>query len=136
MSNMNIEQLRAAYALSSVKAGIKEFINKEGKENIDKWLSRANELPAMIQMNGIGATVDFYQMKGTGAHESLLKILTGWLCGTDDIYRYTNLMDAIVNGDMHTYRAAQAEAQALLVWVKKFSKIYCTDTETTEAGQS
>lgn len=131
MAQMNIEQQRAAYALAQVKKGV-EGLDKDARK---EWLSRANELPAMIQMNGIGATVAFYQMKATDAHKGLLKILSGWLCDKSGIYQEPDLIHAIVNGDMHTYRAAQAEAQAMLVWVKKFSKIHCReDYEPRQEG--
>lgn len=128
MTHTNIEQQRAAYALKYVKAKTQNLNDDDRRE----WRSRANELPAMIQMNGIGATVAFYASKESSTHQKLLTILTGWLCdGEKGIYPgEISLIDALINSDMHTYRTAQAEAQAFLAWVKKFSKVYCREEKS------
>lgn len=133
----NIDQQRATHALKTVRETVCErssktpehWICKLSKDESSEWKSRANELPAMIQMNGLGATVAFYYSKGkTSTHRKLLDTtLKPWLCeGNQALYpNADNLMEAIINSDMHTYQIAQAEAQAYLRWVKKFSKIYC-----------
>ncbi|SUO97044.1 type III-B CRISPR module-associated protein Cmr5 [Suttonella ornithocola] len=128
----NIDQQRATHALQSVKEGVRKLAPAER----DEWKSRANELPAMIQMNGLGSTVAFYYSKGKASvHRKLLNTtLKPWLCQDDQsLYpNADNLMEAIINSDMHTYQIAQAEAQAYLRWVKKFSKIYCEKEKTGE----
>ncbi|MDP8079322.1 type III-B CRISPR module-associated protein Cmr5 [Phocoenobacter skyensis] len=127
MPIQTIEQERAKYALEKVQA-----VNPR---DFDEWKARANEMPAMIQMNGLGQTVAFYLSKG-GVHKQMYEILSDWLCkektNPNVEWKYANieiyekkLIDGITQGDMKTYRVAQAEAQALLIWVKKFSKAYC-----------
>lgn len=120
MAIQSIEQRRAKYALEKVTA-----ITNDKSE----WLSRANEMPAMIQMNGLGQTVAFYLSKG-GVHQKMYDLLSEWLCQKIQILPANqNLIHGITHCDIKTYRAAQAEAQALLIWVKKFSKAHCKDTE-------
>lgn len=125
MSIQSIEQLRAQYALEKITA----LPVAEHKE----WLSRANEMPAMIQMNGLGQTVAFYLSKG-GTHKKMYDLLSKWLCDNQNaklsIYKnHPDLMQGIAKGDLQSYRAAQAEAQALLIWVKKLSKAFCKGEE-------
>ncbi|MBS9781368.1 MAG: type III-B CRISPR module-associated protein Cmr5 [Gammaproteobacteria bacterium] len=116
MSIQSIEQQRAKYALKKVQA-----VNPM---DYDEWKARANEIPAMIQMNGLGQTVAFYLSKGS-VHKQMYDLLSEWLCKEMKIYPDMGLMNGITTQDMSTYRIAQAEAQALLIWVKKFSKAYC-----------
>ncbi len=118
MATQTIEQQRAKYALEKVQA-VNPVLH-------DKFKTRANEMPAMIQMSGLGQTVAFYLSKGEkDGHQPMYDLLSEWLCSKMAIYPNANLMDGITQGDMKTYRVAQAEAQALLIWVKKFSKAYC-----------
>lgn len=117
-----IEQKRAAYALKKVQ--------QVSKKEQSEWKTRANEMPAMIQMNGLGQAAAFYLSK-SGVHKKIYDLLSDWLCNNADknlnIYNTNNLIEGITKGDMETYRAAQAEAQALLTWLKKFSNAYCAD---------
>lgn len=119
MTIQSIEQQRAKYALKKVQA--------VSPTDYQEWLSRANEMPAMIQMNGLGQTVAFYLSKG-GVHKKMYDLLSHWLCMEIKTLPSDNdLINGITQCDMHTYRKAQAEAQALLIWVKKFSKAYCKE---------
>ncbi|WP_071058843.1 type III-B CRISPR module-associated protein Cmr5 [Pelistega sp. MC2] len=120
MSIQTIEQKRAAFALK--KLNTYQFTAEEKKE----WLSRANEIPAMIQMNGIGQTLAFYIQKG-GTHKKVYELLSEWLCNNDHgVYPKDghDLMYHLVTGTRHQYQVAQAETQALLKWVKKFSRAF------------
>lgn len=124
MAIQSIEQRRAKYALEKVAA-----MTDDQSNNKSEWLSRANEMPAMIQMNGLGQTVAFYLSKG-GVHQKMYDLLSEWLCQKIQILPADqNFIHGITHCDIKTYRAAQAEAQALLIWVKKFSKAHCKDTE-------
>ncbi len=119
MSIQTIEQQRAKYALDKVQ--------KVEKNDHSEWLSRANEMPAMVQMNGLGQTAAFYLSKG-GVHKKMYDLLSTWLCHDIKVLPSNNdLINGITQCDMQTYRIAQAEAQALLIWVKKFSKAYCKE---------
>jgi len=113
-----IQQERAKYALHCVKTDAEKEISKS------EYKSYAASLPAMIHMNGLGQAMAFYYSKGK-THKYLYDLLSNWLCKDSQPYGgYNDLLDGIVNGDMHSYRLAQAESQALMDWVKKFAKAY------------
>lgn len=134
MSIQSIEQKRAKYALEKVQTKVLEIFtnNNDVKKKIDNLKARTNEMPAMIQMNGLGQTVAFYLSKGKeeqgakNAHLFAYELLSDWLEKEMRIYDKP-LINGITEGDMTTYRMAQAEAQALLIWVKKFSKAFCKE---------
>lgn len=123
--DQTIQQQRARYAMQAIGQA------KEAKVNQGEFKSYASALPAMIHMNGLGQAAAFFRMKG-GTHEKLYSILSDWLCADGRVYgKDKDLLEAIVNSDMHAYRLAQAEAQALMDWVKKFAKAFMQD----EAGK-
>ncbi len=127
----SIEQERASYALGKVKDFVEGVTITDAKKK--EWKSRANEMPAMIQKNGLGQTTAFYLAKG-GVHKKMYDLLSEWLCNKQGMYPSTagnDLITGITTGDMASYRMAQAEAQALLIWVKKFSRAYCVVAEDT-----
>ncbi len=128
----SIEQQRAKYALEQVKGFVENATAADKKE----WKTRANEMPAMIQKNGLGQTVAFYLAKG-GVHNEMYQLLSTWLCSKQRIYpdNDADLITGITTGDMRAYRMAQAEAQALLLWVKKFSRAYCVVEEKKEQAR-
>jgi CRISPR-associated protein Cmr5 len=126
-----IAQQRARFALERVQQA-KHALDADKQKQFN---ARASELPAMIQMNGLGQAAAFYRMKGeTHAHRQLYDLVSAWLCrhpgqpewSTDEgVYRAEgDLLEGIAQRDMHTYRRAQAEALALMDWVKKFAKAY------------
>ena len=120
-----IQQQRAAFALDRIQsAAHNHSINKS------EYKSYASALPAMIHINGLGQAAAFYKSKG-GTHELLYALLSDWLT-QEPSQPYTNteendLIASIVGSDMHQYRLAQAEAQALMDWVKKFAKAYMAE---------
>jgi CRISPR-associated protein Cmr5 len=127
-----MQQRRAQYALQRVKKVADE--NKENKAFFKEYKSYAAALPAMIHMNGLGQAAAFYRSKGD-THRELYDLLSGWLCQEGQSFAgKTDLLDGITGSNMHTYRLAQAEAQALMDWVKKFAKAYMTE-ETKEDGK-
>jgi CRISPR-associated protein Cmr5 len=100
--------------------------NAKVKKAKDEYKSHASALPAMIHINGLGQAAAFYKSKG-GTHKLIYDLLSEWL--TDKKYNQVyvgkgELIEAITAQDMHDYRLAQAEAQALMDWVKKFAKAY------------
>ncbi len=124
MAIQSIDQQRAAYALKTIKT----IPHPEYKE----WLSRANEIPAMIQMNGLGQTAAFYLAKG-GIHKKMYDLLSAWLCKEISLFGdHNDLLSGITSADITTYRMAQAESQALLLWVKKFSRAYCRNEPSNQ----
>lgn len=117
-----MQQQRAAYALQCVQDAVAHTNHKEYK-------SYASQLPAMIHMNGLGQAAAFFRAKG-GTHLALYQVLSTWLCKEQQPYHGCNdLLEGITTKDMHHYRLAQAEAQMLMDWVKKFAKAYMTSSE-------
>ena len=119
-----LQQQRAAFALQIVGT-------VTGSAGIGKcFKAYVNGLPAMIQSNGIGQALAFAKMKANGkgdeacAWSTIYGALGQWLLDPErGIWSAeTELMQAIVKGDQFQYRLAQAEAQALLVWLKQFAR--------------
>ncbi len=145
-----MQQQRAKYALERVNAAA------ENKEIHSEYKSYASNLPAMIHTNGLGQAVAFFRSKAAfdkaptnrnakeRAYYLLYETLSDWLCsnGTtlkpmpqQPFSRFDDVLDAITQSDMRDYRLAQAEAQMLMDWVKKFAKAYMTDKASNE-GES
>ena len=113
-----LQQQRAKHALQQVKK-LAELDDRE------KLKSRASELPFMIHANGLGQAAAFFKSKASDGYPHLYDILQSWL--TQPGRRFAgkaSLMEAIVESDFRTYRAAQAEAMQFMDWVKKFAKAY------------
>lgn len=119
-----IQQKRACYALEQVK----KIVEKD-QQFKKEYKSYAAALPAMIHTNGLGQAAAFYRSKGE-AHLELYQLLSDWLCRENQLFAgKQDLLKGITTSDMQTYRLAQAEAQALLEWVKQFAKAYLADEE-------
>lgn len=116
--SQTLQQERAKYALTQVEKAIADRVNQK------EFKSYASSLPSMIQMNGLGQAAAFYRSHGH-THGQLYDLLSGWLCKANQPYAGANdLLKGVIQGDMQTYRIAQAEALLLLDWVKKFAKAY------------
>lgn len=121
-----MQQQRAKFALDEVRKHANDH-----KVNQGEYLSHAAAMPAMIHMNGLGQAAALYNAKG-GTHGRLYRLLSAWLTRPGQPYAGDkDLMDAIVAGDMHAYRLAQAEAQALMDWVVKFAPTLMTKPKTS-----
>lgn len=154
-----MQQQRAAYALKRVKAAAKN------KKIHSEYKSYASQLPAMIHMNGLGQAAAFFRSKAAfdtqeskrnskeQAYYLLYCTLSDWLCSVareEDIsinpmpqQPYSkcgdnecgDLLEGITSKDIHHYRLAQAEAQMLMDWVKKFAKAYMTDETSAQKSE-
>lgn len=115
-----LQQLRAKHALAKVKE--LAMLSGEG----DKLKSRAAELPFMIHANGLGQAAAFFRSKKEkDGYDKLYIVINSWLTQPGRPYAgKSDLMQAIVESDMATYRVAQAEAMHYMDWVKKFAKAY------------
>jgi CRISPR-associated protein Cmr5 len=114
-----LQQERAKHALAQVKSWIP--LN-EGS----KLKARASELPFMVHANGLGQAAAFFKSKGRAdGYDIVFSALQSWLSQPGrPLAGQGELMDAIVNADLHTYRMAQAEAIQYMDWVKKFASAY------------
>ncbi len=114
-----MQQLRAKYALEQVQAAYgNSTINKE------EFPRYCIGFPSMIHQNGLGAAAAFYYSK-EGTHRKVYEILSDWLKKEGQPYHgKANLLQGITQGSQEQYRLAQAEAQALMYWVKTFAKAF------------
>lgn len=117
-----LQQQRAKFALDQIRA--RAHLSKMKKE---EFAGYTRGLPAMILMNGLGQAAAFYRSKGE-THGDLYELISEWLRRPGQPYHdKKDLLDGITQGDMHAYRIAQAEALALLDWVKKFANAFKED---------
>jgi len=119
MSAQTLQQQRAKHALEKVKAFVP--LN-EG----DKLKARASELPFMIHTNGLGPALAFFKSKKEkDGYDKLYGLLQSWLKEPGRPFAgKPDLMQAITEADLNTYRLAQAEAIQYMDWVKKFASAY------------
>lgn len=131
----SIEQRRAEFALQRLEDAL--AVPEAGKYKHSQLKSYLRRLPAMIQMNGFGQALAFYYAKRTNyeAYGVVYKLLEDWLCAKGQVYASATgvecalnpqatpyLLRALTAGDQQAYRRAEAEAQALLSWAKKFAE--------------
>lgn len=113
-----MDQARIAYALHVIEGWRKD-------SNSTEINSRLAALPAMIHMNGLGQAMAFYS-HNDGSYKAIYDAISHWLCVHKDgrviNTDHKNLFNALAESNMFTYMAAQHEAQALLVWLKKLAK--------------
>lgn len=123
-SIQTLQQQRAAYALSQVKAVLQKM-DADNNEKAKKELrSYAAGFPAMIQINGLGQAAAFYRSQGN-TYQVLYDLLSNWLTNQRRLFgNSADLLEGVTSSDMHRYRLAQVEALLLLDWVKKFTKAY------------
>jgi len=114
-----LQQERAKHALGQVKSWI---LLNEGS----KLKARASELPFMVHANGLGQAAAFFKSKkDNDGYGVVFGALQSWLSQPNrPLAGQGDLMQAIVNADLHTYRMAQAEAIQYMDWVKKFASAY------------
>lgn len=119
-----LQQQRAKHALSQVKSWVP--LN-EGS----KLKARCSELPFMIHANGLGQAAAFFKSKGDkDGYDFVFLALQGWLTQKGrPLAGQSDLMQAIVEADLHRYRLAQAEAIQYMDWVKKFASAYLVSND-------
>lgn len=123
-----MEQKRARFALERVKAACadKAVVDSEFKAYIRR-------LPAMIQTNGLGQALAFYnaRRKKQAAYRHIVDLVNDWLCQPNmpyEKYRDEGALAGITTEDMFRYRQADGELRALLSWLKKFAEAYCENS--------
>lgn len=123
----NIQQQRAAYALDKVSQ-----LKQTQPESVQKrFKAYSNSLPAMIQMNGVGQALAFAYQKSNGDKDenkgwkALLNVVSEWLLQREIWGKQSagsNVIQILAAGSQKEYQLAQAEAQALLSWIKDFAR--------------
>lgn len=119
-----LEQERAAAAWKAVKA----VPSSEKSE----YKTRAKNLPAMIQINGLGSTMAFLLSKPKKeAYKLVYEHLSKWL--KEQLpYQEDDLMRFIQKQDVDLYRRATAEAIAYGIWLKRYVEAWGDVKEANE----
>jgi CRISPR-associated protein Cmr5 len=114
-----LQQERAKHALGKVQSWV--ALNDGAKLK-----ARTSELPFMVHANGLGQAAAFFKSKkNKDGYDVVLLALQSWLAMDNRPFAdKPDLMRAIVEADLSTYRLAQAEAMAYMDWVKKFASAY------------
>lgn len=120
----SLDQRRAKHALKCIRER-----QKDGTKQSD-YLSYVKALPATILQNGLGQAMATLLAKGgnkSAPHRRLYEDVQSWLCVGDKespFHDKGDLLEAITQNDQQHYLKAQAEAQAYLIWLKKFAAAF------------
>lgn len=118
MSLNTIENGRAAYAYAKVK----EIAEKDSKEK-SSYRSRVLDLPMMIKVNGFANAIAFYYAKKKDASYLWVYMhIQEWLQKEGYLPAKKELMEAITEINMDTYRLMTNETMALAAWMKRFAE--------------
>lgn len=110
------------------------IVEVKGKEYEGKYSSRARDLPAMIQVNGLAQTLSFLKAKGKeqepkSRKEHLVKLfyhISSWACSRiswEDGNSEGTLLERILKtSDTQKYRQATSEVMAYAQWLKRFAE--------------
>ena len=120
-----IQQQRAAFSYGRVRAIVTG--NAPEDKSPERFKAYANSFPAKVQMNGLGQALAFARSKsGTTAEgkawQHLYQLVNDWLARPEGCFAGQDALEGIMSADMQVYRQAQAEVQALMVWVKQFAR--------------
>lgn len=113
------DQKRAKHALDAIER------LKQSQSDHAKIKSAVAGLPALIHMNGLGHAFAFFlsDVKNFPEREKIVQIVFDWLKKDGEVLKNDvniSALNAITQIDMVTYQIAQQEAQAYLLWLKKF----------------
>ena len=101
-----------------------------------EYKTRAKNLPAMIQINGVGTAMAFLLSKPKKkAYKLIYDHLSAWVLQevtTDDGKRYDSLMNFIRGVDVSTYRRATTEAIEYAIWLKRYVEAWADVKESDE----
>jgi len=118
-----MEQKRAKFALLQINE------IKKDSAVAGRFKAHSNSLPAMVQMNGLGQALAFAKQKSAKtdtdaqAWKALYLCCSDWLIKSRNVWpEYDDALQGITEGSMAQYQLAHAELQAMLVWLKLFSR--------------
>lgn len=110
-----------------------EHISKvpEGEKSIYK--TRAKNLPAMIQINGLGSTMAFLRSKPKKqAYKRIYEHIAAWVTAPEQLNFSGDLMQLIRDEDVSLYRRATAEAIEYGIWLKRYVESWADVEESDE----
>lgn len=107
-----------------------EKVSEVKQPNAKEFRSLVRSVPAMIQMNGLGATIAFLyakkedkKKKDKNHHGELYDILSNWSKKQSYMKNMPkDLMEAIMELDSNTYRRLTKEMMQLMMWIKRFAE--------------
>lgn len=125
------DQERAGHALKAVQAWVDKGI--EGQ----KLKTATSGLPAMIHSNGLGHAFVFYlsDPKKFDERVKVVDAVFDWLKQSGVYGQNTDkltALNAVTQSDLKTHLIAQQEAQAYLMWLKKFVRALFADTTNNQ----
>ena len=122
MALNGLEQGRARYAYDCARQGQELPASKEYKSYVKK-------IPALIKMNGLGATVAFIFAKKKNdrhkkdyAYQVIYDQLKPWLVEQGLIGHGQELAEAVIALDSLSYRRVTGEVLALFKWISRFAE--------------
>ncbi|BCV20508.1 type III-B CRISPR module-associated protein Cmr5 [Moorella sp. Hama-1] len=122
MALNGLEQGRARYAYDCARQGKDLPASKEYKSYVKK-------IPALIKMNGLGATLAFIAAKKKDdprkkeyAYKVIYDQLKPWLVEKGLVERHQDLVAAVVALDSLSYRMVTGEVLALFKWISRFAE--------------
>lgn len=118
-TRQTIEQERARRAMECVTEVSQHKTWKE------KYGSLARRAPADIQSNGLGQTLAFWKSKPKDQENAVLyDHVSTWVSERLDGWQGKDLLTQLIAANTTTadYRRATAEAQAFLIWLKRFAE--------------
>jgi CRISPR type III-B/RAMP module-associated protein Cmr5 len=143
----NLEAKRALKAFKSANLGNK----KQTADNSFNYSAAVQELPSMLRMNGLRATMAYYYSKDSENHKLVFKQLQGWFKDENDPTHLMSekfklqtkgkpeqiFMDILLNLSDDEYRIVQAETITLANWMIRFVKTENSKPKSTnnDTGQ-
>lgn len=132
MSIQSRDQQRAAHAIKSI-----ESLQNDAQLKSSDLKSAVNGLPAMIHMNGLGHAFAFFlsDPNNFAERKAIVDTVFDWLKNHSYVYNniaeQSNLtaLNAVTQSNLKTHKIAQQEAQAYLLWLKKFARALLVDDE-------
>ncbi len=135
MSIQSRDQLRAKHALKKLEERQKSLNDKDIK-------SAVSDLPAMIHINGLGHAFAFFLSDPDKFPERIWLVNTvfDWLKNHSGVYKSLSgeenltALKAVTLSSLTTHQIAQQEAQAYLLWLKKFARALLNSEDTNQEG--
>jgi CRISPR-associated protein Cmr5 len=112
----DLQRERAEFAFDCV-----ETVKNQKKPDVaNEYKSYVKKLPAMIQTNGLGATLAFmFSKKKT--YKIIYDQLDTWLKERRKLKKEEELVRWIVEQDSSKYKLITNEVLALLLWLRRFA---------------
>ena len=98
-----------------------EHVSSVPESEKSDYKTRAKNLPAMIQINGLGSTMAFLLSKPKkNAYKRIYEHVSAWVTAPEQRGFSDDLMQLIRNEDVNLYRRATAEAIEYGIWLKRY----------------